>query len=139
MENNEALLNEIYNNSITAINVISQVLRKTENRSMFECLFDIMLEYRSIADDAYNLLNNKTPSYNMNDFFSHIAVYSAFGKPSSKRLAKILISGSREGFFSLVDLVNSSTSATKEVRHLAYRLMEIEDKNINEMKKYLKS
>lgn len=137
MKDNEILINEIYNNSLTAINVISAILRKTESRTMFDCLFERMLEYRDIADNAYNLLQNKTLKNTDIDFYSHIAVFSAYGKPSAKRLAKILISGSKEGFFSLVDSVNSCTNATKEARLLAYRLMEIEDKNINEMKNFL--
>ena len=138
MKNNEILLNEIYNNSITAISVISAVLRKTDKGSMFDCLFDRMLEYREIADNAYNLLQNKTPLKNENEFFSHIAVLWTFGKPSSQRLARILISGSKEGFSSLIDSVNSCTNATKDARLLAYRLIELEDKNINEMQKFIK-
>lgn len=138
MKNNDILLNEIYNNSVTAINVISAILRKTEKGSMFDCLFDRMLEYREIADIAYNLLQNKIPPNNENSLYSHIAVFWTFGKPSSQRLAKILISGSKEGFSSLIDSVNSCTSATKEARQLAYRLIELEDKNISEMQKFIK-
>ncbi len=138
MKNNEILLNEIYNNSITAINVISAILRKTEKGSMFDCLFERMLEYRDIADNAYNLLQNKKPLNNEKNFFSHIAVLGTLGKPSYQRLAKILISGSKEGFYSLIDSVNLCTSATRETRLLAYRLIELEDKNINEMQKFIK-
>ena len=137
MKDNEILINEIYNNSLTAITVISAILRKTESLTMFDCLFERMLEYRDIADNAYHLLQNKTLKNTDTDFFSQVAIFSAYGKPSSKRLAKILISGSKEGFFSLVDSVNSCTNATQEARLLAYRLMEIEDKNIKDMKTYL--
>lgn len=137
MKNDEILLNEIYENSITAINVISGLLRKTNNQSMFDCLFEEMTEYRKIADTAYKLFE-KSPTIYSSLPYSQIAVLASVGKPSCHRIARILISGSTEGFFSLIDSVNSCTGARKEVRHLAYKLMEIEDKNINTMKTYLK-
>ena len=138
MKNDEILLNEIYQNSITAVTVISGILKKTQKNSMFDCLFEKMTEYRNVADTAYKMLEvmNSTPQ--KNDAYSHSAIFASFGKPSAHRLAKILICGSTEGFYSLIDSVNSCTNTKDEVRHLAYRLMEIEDKNINDMKKFLK-
>ena len=138
MKNDEILLNEIYENSITAINVISGLLRKTNNQSMFDCLFEEMTEYRKIADSAYNLLE-KSPSIYKVLPYSQIAVLASVGKPSCHRIARILISGSTEGFYSLIDSVNACTNTKDEVRQLAYRLMEIEDKNINVMKRFLKN
>ena len=139
MKNDEILLNEIYENSITAINVLSGILKKTEQKSMFDCLFEQMTEYRKVADTAYTMLEVMNSSPKRNDVFSRTAIFASLGKPSAHRLAKILISGSREGFYSLIDSVNACTNTKDEVRHLAYRLMEIEDKNINDMKKFLKN
>ena len=137
MKNDEILLNEIYENSITAINVLSGILKKTEQKSMFNCLFDEMTEYRKVADTAYSMLDEMNALPKRNDAFSRTAIIASLGKPSPHRLARILICGSREGFYSLIDSVNACTNTKDEVRHLAYRLMEIEDKNINNMKKFL--
>lgn len=138
MRNEEILLNEIYKNSITAVNVISGILKKTEEISLFDCLFEQMTEYRKVADAAYTMLENINTFPKKNDAYYRTAIFASLGKPSTHRLAKILISGSKEGFFSLIDSVNACTNTKDEVRHLAYRLMEIEDKNINNMKKFLK-
>lgn len=138
MRNEEILLNEIYKNSITAVNVISGILKKTEEISLFDCLFEQMTEYRKVADTAYTMLEDINTFPKKNDAYYRTAIFASLGKPSTHRLAKILISGSKEGFYSLIDSVNACTNTKDEVRHLAYRLMEIEDKNINNMKKFLK-
>ncbi len=137
MKNDEMLLQEIYQNSSTAINVISGLLRKTYHQTMFNCLFEQMQQYREIANTAYKMLETINSMPKKNDAYSQIAILASFGKPSCHRLAKILISGSTEGFYSLIDSVNACTNARAEVRHLAYRLMEIEDKNISNMKNFL--
>lgn len=138
MKNDEILLKEIYENSTTAINVISELLQKTECQSMFDCLFDRMKEYREISKAAYDMLREINISPINSDYFSKIAILASFGRPSANRLARILISGSTEGFFSLVNSVNSCASAKKETRQLAYRLLAVEDENICDMKKLLK-
>ncbi len=138
MKNDEILLNEIYENSTTAINVISNLLQKPESQSMFNSLFDRMKEYREISKIAYDMLTELNLTPRNSDNFSRIAVLASFGKPSKNRLARILISGSTEGFFSLVNSVNCCPNVKKETRQLAYRLMAVEDENICDMKKVLK-
>ena len=138
MKNDEMLLKEIYQNSITSINVISGLLRKTTHQSMFDCLFEEMIEYRKIADTAFKIMNSQNILPDNEETYSKIAIWASMGKPSCRRLAKILISGSTEGFYSLVDSVNACTNAKDEVRHLAYELMALEDNNINNMRNYLK-
>lgn len=137
MKNDEILLNEIYQNSITAVLVISGVLKKVESQSMFDFLFDKMAEYREIEKTAYDMLSkiNRTPKNS--DYYSQLAAFATVGKPSANRLARILISGSTEGFFSLVDSINACANAKRETRQLAYKLLSVEDENINNMKVFL--
>ena len=137
MRNDEILLNEIYENSVTAINVISGLLKKTTHQSMFDCLFDEMMEYRELSKKAYDMLSVMNIKPRTKDYYSQIAVLGTMGKPSPNRLARLLISGSTEGFYSLVDSVNMCASAKKDVRQLAYKLMELEEKNVEKMKQYL--
>lgn len=137
MKNDELLLKEIYENSTTAINVISKLLQKAECQSMFDSLFDRMKEYRQISKTAYDMLRELNLSPKTSDYSSKIALLASFPKPSPNRLARILIIGSTEGFFSLVNSVNSCANARKETRQLAYRLMAVEDENICDMKRVL--
>ncbi len=137
MKNDEILLNEIYQNSITAVLLISGVLKKVESQSMFDFLFDKMQEYREIEKTAYDMLLNIDSTPKNSDYYSQLAFLATIGKPSTTRLAKILISGSKEGFFSLVDSVNACANAKKETRQLAYKLLSVEDENINNMKVFL--
>ena len=137
MKNDEILLKEIYENSTTAISIISELLQKADCQSMFDSLFDRMKEYRQISKIAYDMLQELNLSPTNSDFYTKIVLLSSFGKPSANRLARILISGSTEGFFSLVNAVNSCASAKKETRQLAYRLLAVEDENINNMKIFL--
>lgn len=137
MKSDEILLNEIYQNSITAINVLSDFMKKAEDEQMFDFLFDKMTEYRKIGKSAYDMLEQDNLLPKKNNNYSHIAILASIGNPSTNRLARILLDGSTEGFFSLIDSINSCTNAKKETRQLAYRLLAVEDGNIHEMKKYL--
>ena len=139
MKSDEILLNEIYENSVTAIHVLSDFMKKVEDEAMFDFLFKKMTEYREIGKSAYNMLEeiNLTPK-NYNNY-SQFALLASIGSPTPARLAKILLNGSNEGFFSLINSINSCANAKKETRQLAYRLLAVEDGNINEMKRILES
>lgn len=137
MKNDEILLNEIYQNSITAVLLISGILKKIESQSMFDFLFDKMTEYREIEKTAYDMLLQINCTPKNSDYHSQLASLLTIGKPSTNRLAKVLLSGSKEGFFSLVDSVNTCANAKKETRQLAYKLLSVEDENIKNMKFFL--
>lgn len=138
MKSDEILLNEIYQNSITAINVLSDFMKKVDNDAMFNLLFDKMTEYRKIGKVAYNMLEEENLLPRKSNNYSQIAILASIGNPSTNRLARILLDGSSEGFFSLINSINSCTNAKKETRQLAYRLLAVEDGNICEMKRVLK-
>ena len=139
MKSDEILLNEIYENSVTAINVLSDFMKKVDNEDMFNFLFEKMTEYRKIGISAYNMLEEENLLPKKSNNYPRFAIIASFGKPSANRLAKILLEGSSEGFFSLINSINSCTNAKKETRQLAYRLLAVEDGNIHEMKKFLGS
>ncbi len=137
MKSDEILLNEIYQNSITAINVLSDFMKKVDNKDMFDFLFEKMTEYRKIGNVAYNMLEEENLLPKNYNYYSQFAILASIGKPSINRLARILLDGSNEGFFSLINSINSCTNAKKETRQLAYRLLAVEDENIREMKTFL--
>ncbi len=139
MKSDEILLNEIYENSVTAINVLSDFMKKVDNEDMFNFLFDKMTEYRKIGISAYNMLEEENLLPRKLNNYPQIAILASIGNPSTNRLARILLHGSSEGFFSLVNSINSCTNAKKETRQLAYQLLAVEDGNIHEMKKFLES
>lgn len=136
------LLNEIYQNSHTAIKAMSVILPKTQNTPLFDCLFSQICEYRSIANSARTLLEelNAVP---MNESFLDKSVfyfclgYASFGKNSCKRAAKLLSFGSREGIFDITEFVNCCDGACEKSRKLAYRLIKTEEKNICKMSEFL--
>ena len=137
MKSDEILLNEIYENSVTAINVLSDFMKKVDNEDMFNFLFNKMTEYRKIGISAYNMLEEENLLPKKLNNYPQIAIFASIGKPSINRLARILLDGSNEGFFSLINSINSCTNAKKETRQLAYRLLAVEDSNIHEMEKFL--
>ena len=142
MNSDFLLLNEIYQNSITAVNAMSQLLAKTESEDFFDFLFAQMREYREIANNAYDMLTaeNFAPSKpSMADksaFF--ISVRLASGRKSAdKKIAKILIDGSIEGIYDITDFVNNCTKASKNTRELAYELIKTEERNIQKLKEQM--
>ncbi len=142
MNSDTKLLNEIYQNSITAINAISSMLIKIRDEKLYNCLFEQMLRYREIANNAKSMLNDTDSFPSSLNFFEksgfHLAVdVVGFGHISSRRLAKILISGSKEGIFDLANHINSCTDASQQSRFLAYDLIGIEEESINKMNEFL--
>jgi len=142
MNSDIMLLNKIYINSVTAINALSSMLRKTNENTMYDCLFEQIINYREIANNAKKRLDeyNFTPTEkNPSDSLalSFAVNFIGLGKISPKRLAKIMISGSREGIYDIVAHVNSCTDASQNSRLLAYRLIGVEEQNINKMNSFL--
>ena len=136
------LLNEIYQNSITAVNAMSQFLAKTESKDYFDFLFSQMREYRVIANNAYDMLAaesfapSKPSIADRSAFF--ISVRLASGrKIAGRKIAKILINGSIEGIYDITDFVNNCTKASKNARELAYQLIRTEEKNIQMLKEQM--
>ena len=143
MDSDEKLLNEIYSNSVTAINAISVLLKKVNEEKLYNCLFEQMLDYRKIANEATKMLEerSKIPDRNAS-FVDKTAFYFAvnvvgMGRISTKRLVKILINGSNEGIFDIAKHINACTDAGQKSRFLAYSLIDTEEKNINKMNEFL--
>lgn len=142
MNSDIRLLNEIYHNSITAINAITVMLTKTHEGNLYDCLFSQMVEYRKIATKAEELLksHNRTPDeiHFIDKSGFRVAVNLAgFGKVSPHRLAKILIHGSTEGIFEIAGYVNNCADASQQSRHLAYDLIDVEEGNIEKLNNFL--
>ncbi|MDY3927882.1 MAG: hypothetical protein SOZ34_00770 [Clostridia bacterium] len=142
MNSDIMLLNEIYNNSITAINAISILLIKLNNGKLFDCLFQKMTEYRNIANSAQDMMKELRSSphrQNLTDRASLFFTVCLLGgnHTSEHRMAKILINGSTEGIYDIVGYINSCTDAGESSRKLAYKLIETEQKNICALNEYL--
>ncbi len=142
MNSDIMLLNEIYNNSITAINAISLLLIKLNEGKMFDCLFTKMTEYRSIANTAQNMMKELRSFPHKQDLTDKVSLYLSINliggnHTSQHRMAKILINGSTEGIYDIVGYINSCTGACEKSRELAYKLIETEQKNICAMNEYL--
>ena len=142
MNSDIILLNSIYINSVTAIDAMSSMLRKTREETVYDCLFEQIISYREIANHAKKRLDEydftpteKKPSEAL--ALSFAVNFIGLGKISPKRLAKIMINGSKEGIYDIVSCVNSCTDASQNSRLLAYRLIGIEEENINKMISFL--
>ena len=136
------LLNEVYQNSITAIDALSMMLKKSREERVINCIFEQMQDYRKIANDAIDMMREYDYNPKGRDALEKSGLYIAVnvigaGNISSKRIAKILINGSTEGIFNITNYINSCTDASKKSRYLAYELIKIEEKNILKMYDFL--
>lgn len=143
MNSDIQLLNEIYQNSTTAINAITTMLNKAHGQKLYDCLFEQMLRYRKIAEQSEKLLleyhyTPKTVSAIDKSGLNFALNIVGFGKISPHRMAKILIHGSTEGIYEIVTFVNTCADASKSSRHLAYDLIKIEEDNIEKLNNFLK-
>ena len=138
MNPDEKLLNTIYHNSMSAVTFLSQILQKTDNRELFEMLFDDMLLFREILYKSHKALSSQDMLISTQKLTDRVAVnftsqVMRFRFISVTFLATTLKNSCLEGIFDITNSINSSVNTSESVRMLAYELIKIEEKIISQM------
>lgn len=142
MNPDEKLLNTIYHNSMSAVTFLSQILQKTDNRELFEMLFDDMLLFREILYKSHKALSSQDVLVSSRKLTDKISVnftsqIMGFGFISVGFLAKTIKNSCLEGIFDITNNINSAVNTSESVRMLAYELIQTEEKIISQMNSLL--
>lgn len=133
------LLKAVYQNSQTAVKAVSYAAENTENSDFFDCLFVILGEYRKILCDTAALLEEmrEIPKKSLlNDCETGFTLrIAALNKKGS--MAKALITGGREGISDLCEKINCFPSANEKTVALAFRLLRVEKRAVDELEGFL--
>ncbi len=142
MNGNVELLNYIYQNAEMGKTTISQLIGISQDEEYKKLLRSQLQEYTSIygsTDKKLRELNKDAKNINA---FSKVTTYAMINlktlvNKSSSHISEMLIQGSTMGIIDLTKKLKEYADADQEIISLANKLLEFEQNNVEECKKYL--
>ena len=143
MDANIELLNFIFQNSEMGTNTLAELIEICEDKPFKQVLVKQQEGYTSINTEAKNLIESEEKEPKGVSTFDQIKTYimikaSTLNDRSPSHFAEMMIQGSTMGTVALCKQLNSYKDVKTEIRTLAKRLLDFEEKNIEELKKYLR-
>lgn len=142
MNENVELLNYIYQNAEMGKNTISQLIGISQDEEYKKLLRSQLQEYASIygsTDKKLRELNKDAKNINA---FSKVTTYAminlkTLANKSPSHISEMLIQGSTMGIIDLTKKLKEYADADQEILSLANKLLQFEQNNVEECKKYL--
>lgn len=136
------LLQHIHQGSVMGIDSIRHMISLSDDSAFTSALTSQLREYENIKAEAASLLTRagQTPqgisatAKFMSDMTSSL---KSMTDRSASRLAEIMVQGSTMGTTNLTKQLNAYHGHDRSVTSLAQKLLKTEEKNIEEMKKFL--
>lgn len=141
-ERNNEFLTKIYQNARMGCDSISYVSEKSKDESLKRSLLDQHQEYSNIAQDATKLLNESGAPAKDKGAISKAMIWSSvqmntLADKTSDHIAEMMIQGSMMGVIDMSRSLKRFSDTDKTVQKLGEKLIEVEENNIQNMKKYL--
>lgn len=142
MEKDLNFLNYMYQNAQMGIIGIDNIISKVKGKQLKTLLEKQKVQYEEICNQAIDLLNQeeadiksvKTIARVSTTFMSNLE----FTKdPNDSSVAKMMIEGTNKGIIEINEKLNNIPNIPKKVKDLAKKLLKTEEKNLEELKKYL--
>ena len=142
MEDSEALLRFIHKNAAMGVGTLPQALSLPQSRAMTSALQDQLREYRAIAARSQSYakqkgLHLKGPGSAALTMSGMMLRAQTALDPSTSKLAEMMIQGSTMGVTSLTRQIRDYDGEDTEVLDFAKKQLKREEKNIDELKKFL--
>ena len=142
MEKDLNFLNYMYQNAQMGIIGIDNIISKVKGKQLKTLLEKQKVQYEEICNQAIDLLNQeeadiksvKTIARVSTTFMSNLE----FTKdPNDSSVAKMMKEGTNKGIIEINEKLNNIPNIPKKVKDLAKKLLKTEEKNLEELKKYL--
>jgi len=142
MNGNAELLNFIYQNSQMGVHTLEQLIGIVEDEKFKKRLESQYREYQEIHKAAQEMLNKNGYDEKGLSTFEKIRSYiminmQTLTDKSSSHIAEMLIIGSNMGIIDAVKNIKKYQDAEPEIINLMKRLLEFEENNVQELKKFL--
>ncbi|HIS26004.1 MAG TPA: hypothetical protein IAA57_03735 [Candidatus Pullilachnospira intestinigallinarum] len=142
MNGNAELLNYVYQNAEMGVNTMKQIMDLVEEDSMKEHLRSQLTAYEDFQQEARKLLNENGYDEKGIGALDRLKTYlminmQTMTDTSASHIAKMLITGSNMGIVEATQNLKKYEHADKEAIKLMERLMKTEEKNVQELKRYL--
>lgn len=136
------LLNLIHQNADMGRDSTKHIIKLSDDVEFLHALNSQLDEYEQAYDTSGRLLQklNAQPedASTMAKTMAHISsTMKSLVTPSTSKLAEMIIDGSTMGVTNLSKQINSYSGKNHEVLDIAKNQLRMEEKNIEEMKKYL--
>lgn len=136
------ILKEVNKNSKIGIDGINFILEKAIDNDFKNMLYSQKDEYQNIYDRSKNLLLQSNEylenTQTLQKAMSWIGIQmSTLTNATDSKLAEILIQGNDMGIIKGTKLLNSLPFKTNGIRNLLNDFVELQQENIEELKKYL--
>lgn|SRR5574344_3089848 len=142
MNENLELLNYIYQNARMGIIAIDNLKDHIDDIKLKEYVVEEYKDYQAICDDAINyfikLGHKESDLSTMLKVNTYIMVnVKAMMDNSPTNIAKMMIEGSNKGIIEITENLNKYDNCDEKVKSLANKLLKIEQKNLESLKKFL--
>ncbi|MBO5340906.1 MAG: hypothetical protein J6A62_07910 [Oscillospiraceae bacterium] len=143
MDKDTKLLSYIHKNAAMGTRTIPQVLSLPQSAAMSRALNSQLREYKSIAQAAQAHAKSrgetvKEPSHASQAMSAMMLRMQTLTDRSTSHLAEMMIQGSTMGTVQMTRRLNQfHANADKEIMELGKKLLETEERNIQQMKLYL--
>lgn len=139
---NEEFLTKIYQNARMGCDSISYVSEKSQDEKMKESLLKQHEQYHEIAQSATELLNDKGEPAKEKNPVSKAMLWggvqmNTIADKSSDHIAEMMIQGSMMGVIDMSRNLKRFNDTDSSVKKLGEKLIEVEEKNIQNMKDFL--
>lgn len=137
------LLISIYQNTSTAVQSIADLVKKSEDKQFVDLLNTQYERYQDIKVKIQDLAHELNVELKDNNIFEKIKMWtsvqmSTFTDDSTRHLAELMLVGSVMGTLTCYKNKVDYKNADPKALALLAELEELEEKQFNELKKYLK-
>lgn len=142
MSGNAELLNFIYQNAEMGVNTMKQILDRVEEGPMKDHLRSQLTGYEDFQQQARKMLNANGYDEKGISAFERIKTYLMINMQtitdiSESHIAKMLIIGSTMGIVEATQDTRKYKDAEKDILKLVEKLLDFEEENVKELKKFL--
>lgn len=142
MNGNAELLNFVYQNAQMGVNTMKQILDRVEDGPFKEQLRKQLTVYEDFQQEARKMLNENGFDEKGIGAFDRLKTYLMINMQTmmdagEDHIAKMLITGSNMGIVEATQNIKRYENAEKDIIKLMERLLHMEEKNVEELKKYL--
>ncbi|WP_238905680.1 hypothetical protein [Clostridium sp. YIM B02506] len=142
MDGNIELLNYIYQNSEMGKDTLTQLIKMTTDENFKNNLKSQLNEYNSIFNEADEKLKSNNKESKSIGTLTKVSTYISINfntliNKTPSHMAEMLIQGSTMGIIDITKKIKEYKSQDQTILGLANKLLQFEQKNIDELKKIL--
>ena len=142
MNDHIEFLNYIYQNAEMGIVGIKDIIDKVEDENFEKLLNEQESDYQNICKEAIHILKKYGKEQKELNKMAKVSSYmmvkmKTLTDTSTSNLAKMMMEGSNKGIIEITEKLNNFKETDEEIIKLANKLLETEQNNLDNLKKFL--